>query len=809
MSNRVLGRAPQRRVVCVVLVGLLALSTLGAASAPTSGADRHIEFVVDVSGSMSGSRIAQAKTALGAAIDALRPTDAAALRSFSGSCSSGTRLLVDFGLDNQQELRSSVNALGTGGRTPTPVALQRAADDLAGVDEAIIVLVSDGQSTCGDPCPVAQQIASEHGTSFRAITVGFHAPNQAADELECIANATGGQYFSAQSAQELADAINDALDTAARYVAFGDSYSSGEGADDYAAGTDTDYSDAPGDGCRRSANAYPQLIAEDAGTPEEFDFVACSGARTWHFYEAQKPNPLTHDAQFLEAELPAGAVDHDTSLITLTIGGNDAGFGDILKECAKSTVVNPCSGDPERAEQPFQDALSRMKGEAVAPGAGGEADTRPLAEVYADIRERAPEARVLVLGYPQFYKDGGTLLFKCSGLVNVDQLWVNKKVKEFNEFIEATAESFGFEFVETSSAFDGHRLCEIGGGEEREWFRDLQPFDDPQAQYHPDADGHRAMADQALDVLAQPRPGAAANMHTGDTVSFEVLVELGRQLVTFFANWPGSDVEMTVTSPSGMVHARQTVRQGTVRQTTASFERLVVENPEPGAWTVTLDGIDLDPGGELVRFTETQTDPLTIAPVAVPTATVRGVAVRLDGTGSFDPDGEIVAHDWFVTDEDGVTSHFSGPVVSYEAEDFGEFGVTLRVTDDGGRSNFRNVEGGVVMRYDVEGPSRPLDAAPAFNDLEPGRTLPLKWRMFLNDVPQTAADSVIGVRSVEVDCQSSEPLSDAVAATGDLGWSGSKWQFDWTTERQWSGSCRHLLVDLADGSTFVTAHAFR
>ena len=51
------------------------------------------------------------------------------------------------------------------------------------------------------------------GVDFRVHAVGFNAPTNAESELSCIANATGGQYFTATNTDELAQAISTAVET--------------------------------------------------------------------------------------------------------------------------------------------------------------------------------------------------------------------------------------------------------------------------------------------------------------------------------------------------------------------------------------------------------------------------------------------------------------------------------------------------------------------------------------------------------------------------------------------------------------------
>lgn len=202
-------------VIKIAILGLMtALIVVSPNSqAPASGQDAvTAHFVVDTSGSMGGSPLQEAKGALETGIRSLPDTHAAGLREFSGSCASGGNLLVNIGLDNRPELYAAVDGLTASGGTPSPQALRAAAADLPDSGERSIVFISDGASTCGDPCPVAAEISQELGVSFRVHTVGFRAPESAEGELACIADATGGVYVSAGNEEELANAIRGVID---------------------------------------------------------------------------------------------------------------------------------------------------------------------------------------------------------------------------------------------------------------------------------------------------------------------------------------------------------------------------------------------------------------------------------------------------------------------------------------------------------------------------------------------------------------------------------------------------------------------
>lgn len=142
------------------------------------------------------------------------------------------------------------------------------------------------------------------------------------------------------------------------YAALGDSYSSGVGTV-AASGT-----------CARSPQGYPQLWV-DTHAVSSFAFVACSGATT----DDVLANQLD-------------ALNGGTDLVTISIGGNDAGFASTILTC-KFGSDSDCLTALGRADTYI---------DTVLPG--------KLDRTYAAISGRAPNARVVVLGYPHLYEQG-------------------------------------------------------------------------------------------------------------------------------------------------------------------------------------------------------------------------------------------------------------------------------------------------------------------------------------------------------------------------------------------------------------------
>ncbi|MER8034247.1 SGNH/GDSL hydrolase family protein [Streptomyces hydrogenans] len=208
-----------------------------------------------------------------------------------------------------------------------------------------------------------------------------------------------------------AGAAQAAESAAVDYVALGDSYSSGVGAGSY--------DSASGD-CKRSTKAYPRLWA-NANAPSSFAFTACSGAVTTDVTGKQ-----------------LGPLSSATDLVSITIGGNDAGFADVMTTCvlqSESTCVN-------RVNQ------ARSYVDSTLPAR--------LDTVYNAIRAKAPAARVVVLGYPRFYQLNGSCV---AGLSETERSAINGASDYLNAAVAKRAADHGFTFASVVPAFTGHEIC--------------------------------------------------------------------------------------------------------------------------------------------------------------------------------------------------------------------------------------------------------------------------------------------------------------------------------------------------------------
>ncbi len=222
---------------------------------------------------------------------------------------------------------------------------------------------------------------------------------------------------------------------AEKYVALGDSYSSGTGTRTYTDAT-----------CQRSVHSYPYLLSQQRPNTQ-LTFAACSGAKTGDVLGKQ-----------------VSSLTADTKLVTITVGGNDAGFTSVVTECAKPEWASVCDTRVNSARSYISNTL---------PG--------QLNNVYAQIKSRAPSARVAVLGYPRLFSNvdcnAGTY-FDADDLTQL-----NGTADLLNSVLAGRAGAYGFTFKNPTSAFTGNAVCSS-----TEWLNGLS---NPTGEsYHPNRTGH-------------------------------------------------------------------------------------------------------------------------------------------------------------------------------------------------------------------------------------------------------------------------------------------------------------------------------
>ncbi|GAA2153376.1 SGNH family lipase [Kitasatospora kazusensis] len=223
-----------------------------------------------------------------------------------------------------------------------------------------------------------------------------------------------------------------------QYAALGDSYAAGVGAGSY--------DQASGD-CHRSSRSYAALWAAEHH-PAAFLAAACSGAALQDVVADQLPR-----------------VGADTTLVTLTAGGNDLAFADAVGACLQPFTTDArCDAALDESDRLLREELP------------GRLDT-----TYRAVRTAAPNARVVVTGYPHLLETGGL----CAVGTEPRRVRFDALTDRLDELIAAQADKQGFRFADPRGPFGGHGVCARDG---REWINRIV-LTSLWESFHPTADG--------------------------------------------------------------------------------------------------------------------------------------------------------------------------------------------------------------------------------------------------------------------------------------------------------------------------------
>jgi hypothetical protein len=202
--------------------------------------------------------------------------------------------------------------------------------------------------------------------------------------------------------------------------------------------------------------------------------VSCSGAITDDYFNANHEGNKGEPAQ-------SQALSSDTKLVSLTFGGNDLGFSNVLQQCiyGKVTKVVFQGKDCSKNASLKTTVASRLK----ALGVQGNATTpkkvkiHSIASVLQSIHQLAPNAKVYVAGYPQLF--GSNIRTECGvGTLNADGIhvalklnksevaWLNSVGTQLNQVIKSAAVANHATFVDVNPKFKSHRFCDTG----KSWF---------------------------------------------------------------------------------------------------------------------------------------------------------------------------------------------------------------------------------------------------------------------------------------------------------------------------------------------------
>lgn len=252
------------------------------------------------------------------------------------------------------------------------------------------------------------------------------------------------------------------------YVALGDSYTAGP--------LIPDQSTDPL-GCLRSDRNYPS-VANASLNFGRFVDVSCSGAETEDMFAPQGVTPGPNPPQL-------DAVDARSAVVTLGIGGNDIGFSGIVQDCVRLLPFqDPCRDQYTADGDEISDRI---------------AETRPkVVQVVEAIQQRAPRAKILIVGYPVILPDTGNGCWPLVPIYAADVQYLRAKEKELNAMLASVATSNDVLYVDTYTSSIGHDVC---SGDK--WVEGLIPTS-PAAPVHPNADGmaHTGAVVRAAILLA-------------------------------------------------------------------------------------------------------------------------------------------------------------------------------------------------------------------------------------------------------------------------------------------------------------------
>ncbi len=311
------------------------------------------------------------------------------------------------------------------------------------------------------------------------------------------------------------------------YLALGDSYSSGEGDTEkdlltgqkyYLPHTDTEGGGTvPKEKCHISSRSYPFVLTKMMGIANtRMESVACSGALVSKDY-AQDNEDYYGQGERLKALGSDGMIEaykadalnefipgrnqqiefvreYQPKAITLTGGGNDAGFGKVAIACASGGACDFSN---------TTEGKTRL-GKAIGNQYGH------LASLYRDLHEASRHTKIYVLGYPQFFSEEHGL---CGANVRFNQeerIMARAAVTYMNNVIEAAAETAGVEYIDIEQSLGENILCSgqesyvTGLAMSGKITADI-PELFSQESFHPNAKGHQKIAEAVRAALGDTR----------------------------------------------------------------------------------------------------------------------------------------------------------------------------------------------------------------------------------------------------------------------------------------------------------------
>ena len=253
-------------------------------------------------------------------------------------------------------------------------------------------------------------------------------------------------------------------------VALGDSYTAGDLLPLDLAATPL--------GCARSTRAYPTLVA--SALKATLVDASCTGAGVADMTGAQDTHLGTNAAQL-------NALAPDDSLVMLTLGGDDMGFWSTLNTCMELSITDPF-GSPCKSH--FTSGGTDQLAARVT------AEASKMTSVLTGIRARAPQARIVVVGYPDLFPQSGGC-WPAVPITSGDVAYLRSIEVQLNAMLAAGATAAGATFADTYTPTIGHDVCQSPT------VKDVEGLVPTSLSYpfHPNARGQAAIAAAVLAAL--------------------------------------------------------------------------------------------------------------------------------------------------------------------------------------------------------------------------------------------------------------------------------------------------------------------
>lgn len=230
----------------------------------------------------------------------------------------------------------------------------------------------------------------------------------------------------------------------------------------------------------RSDKDYPKLVAR-ALHPRSFTNMSCFGAATKNMSHRQVTDDQTNPPQF-------SALSRADTLVTVQVGGDDIGFSRIIATCGLLSLTDP-RGEP---------CMRHYTADGTDTLAEEITRTAPeIVTMLKEIHKRSPNARILLIGYPDILPISGNGCWPRTPIARGDVAYLRTIEVRLNAMLEDSAAKVGVKYIDTYRGSIGHDVCRPPGVK---WVEGLIPTS-PTIPMHPNASGERAMARFILAAL--------------------------------------------------------------------------------------------------------------------------------------------------------------------------------------------------------------------------------------------------------------------------------------------------------------------